>query len=76
LVASVRALTAAGKVASACCNSFTPGSPARFFASVACCRFELAALLALASAVSAFCMAALRGATAASASLAAFAAAS
>ena len=76
LVASVRTLMTTGKLASACCNSFAPGSPAKFFASVACCRFVLAVLLALAYAVSAFCMAALRGAIAASASPAAFAAAS
>jgi len=46
LVASVRAWTAAGKLASACCNSFTPGSPAKFFASVAFWRAALACFLA------------------------------
>ena len=76
LVALVRALMAAGTLASACFNSFTPGSPAKFFASVACCRFALAALLASAYALSAACMAALKGAIAASASLAAVSAAS
>jgi hypothetical protein len=76
LVASVRALMAAGTLASACFNSATPGSPAKFFASVACCRFALAVLLALAYAASAFCMAALQGASAAPASWATFSAAS